>query len=328
MASIVAYIEIREDAITRASLFVLAEARRLADDLGATVYALLALGPTAPEGLDAMAGQVGSAGADRILCCADDALAGPSLDASHGPLLATVAGRLKPNLVLFPTGETGAELGRPLAVRMGAAFLPCASLSILPATEANPAQPVVSCWRAAGDGQRLVNLRESEHPVVATLRAGLARAALGEPATDMEMLSYPEPPRPLPRFLSTETDPTAEVAVAERLLLIEENVSGDTRNALAAVLPPTVPALTPEDPRRKALASACPAGLLLVAPAAYKAGSAWPGIAPDTLVALLAPRGVERELAMVKLCARPEKDAPLGGLIGALQKAKNRGKTS
>jgi electron transfer flavoprotein alpha subunit len=145
MASIVAYTEIRDAAITASSRCALAEVRRVADDLGATVYALLALAPTTPDGLAALAGGVGTAGADRILCCADEALQGPPLDATHGPLLAAVAERLRPTLVLFPEGEAGAELARPLADRMKAFFLPGSFLEILAANDSEPAQLVVRC---------------------------------------------------------------------------------------------------------------------------------------------------------------------------------------
>jgi electron transfer flavoprotein alpha subunit len=195
MASIVAYTEVRHQAMTASSRFALAEARRVADELGATVYALLALAPAAAEELSALAGEVGSAGADRILCCADSALAGPSLDATHGPLLAAVAERLRPTLVLFPAGEAGPELGRQLALRMTASYLPGSSLDILAAKDAELAQVVVRCEQADHDSPRAVNLREAERPVVATLRAGNAPAQLGEPASEMEMLIYPPPSR-------------------------------------------------------------------------------------------------------------------------------------
>jgi electron transfer flavoprotein alpha subunit len=191
MASIIAYTEILDAAMTAPSRFALAEARRVADDLGATVYALLALGPTTPDELTTLAGHVGTAGADRILCCSDEALARPPLDATHGPLLAAVADRLRPILVLFPEGETGPKLGRPLAERMSAAFLPCSALAIQAATDLEPAQVVVRCQEGDRGEERVVRLREIEKPVVATLRAGTAPLALGEPASEMEMLLYP-----------------------------------------------------------------------------------------------------------------------------------------
>jgi electron transfer flavoprotein alpha subunit len=191
MASIIAYIEIRDAAVTAPSRFALAEARRVADDLGATVYALLALGPTTPDELTALAGQVGTAGADRILCCSDEALAGPPSDATHGPLLASVAERLRPLLVLFPEGETGPQLGPPLAARMDAAFLGRAALAVQAATDLEPAQVVVRSRQDDHGEERVVRLREIEKPVVATLGAGTAPPALGEPASEMEMLLYP-----------------------------------------------------------------------------------------------------------------------------------------
>jgi electron transfer flavoprotein alpha subunit len=320
MASIVAYIEVRQAALTAPARFALAEARRVADTLGATVYALLAIGPATPEELEELAGRVGKAGADRILCCADEALAGPSLAATHGTLLATVAEHLRPFVVLFPAGETGSELGRPLAVHMGAAFMPCASLEILPANDLQPGQLQIRCWRAACDGQRVVNLHDFDRPVVASLSAGMAPPVLGEPALEMEELIYPEPSRPLPRILSAEPDPGTDVVLAEKLILLEEGVSDTTRVALESALTPEVQVLVPEDPRRKALARACPTALLVVASSASKANFR-PGIAPHTLVALIAPRGVEREFSLVKECARPEKDAPLGGLVAALSRA-------
>ncbi|HEX7599330.1 MAG TPA: hypothetical protein VF518_14030 [Polyangia bacterium] len=320
MASIVVYMEIRQTALTGPARFALAEARRVADSLGATVYALLAIGPASPEELEDLAARLGTAGADRTLCCADSALHGPSLDATHGTLLTTVVEHLRPILVLFPAGETGPELGRPLAARMEAAFLPCASLELLPATDLGPGQLLLRCWRAAADGQRVVNMLGFERPVVASLRAGAAPSALGEPAQEMEELVYPETERPLPRTLSAEPDSAADLVLAERILLLEEKVNEATLASLQATLPREVQVLGPTDPRRQSLGQACPAGVLVVAPAAGETPSL-PGIAPDALVALLAPKGAERELALATVCARPVKDAELGGLIAALARS-------
>jgi hypothetical protein len=49
----------------------------------------------------------------------------------------------------------------------------------------------VRCQDGDRGEERVVRLREIEKPVVATLRAGTAPPALGEPASEMEMLSYP-----------------------------------------------------------------------------------------------------------------------------------------
>ncbi len=323
MASIVAYIETRGDTPTAASRFVLAEARRLADAVGATVYALLTLGPTAPEVLEAVAGKVGVAGADRVLCCADEALTGPPLDATHGALLAKVAERLRPNLVLFPAGEAGHELGRPLAVRLAAAFLPYASIRLAPATESSLIAPLVCCWKADFSGKHLVNLRKVTHQVIATLMAGQAPAGLGEPAMDIELLTYPPPRRPGPRVVSSEPDPAGVVAQAERLLLLETKVDEHTQRTLEAAVPAGIPVLGPDDPRRQALTTACPSALLVAAPSGSKRWSL-PGLAPDALVAMLAPRTVVRDFALSNLSVRPESDLPLGGLLATFAKKPGR----
>jgi hypothetical protein len=323
MASIVAYIETREGTPTTASRFVLAEARRLADAVGATVYALLTIGPTKPEGLEAVAGKVGVAGADRVLCCADEALAGPPLDATHGAVLAKVAERLRPNLVLFPAGEVGQELGRPLAVRLAAAFLPFASIRLVPATESSPAAPLICCWKADFSGKHLVNLRKITHQVIATLMAGEAPSVLGEPAMDIELLTYPAPTRPQPRVVSSEPDPATVVAQAQRLLLIENKVDADTQRVLEAAMPPGIPVLGPNDPRRLALTTACPCALLVAAPSGSKRWSL-PGLAPDGLVAMLAPRTTIRNFALSNVSARPESDLPLGGLLATFAKKPER----
>lgn len=323
MASIVAYIETREETPTAASRFVLAEARRLADAVGATIYALLTVGPTKPEGLESLAAKVGVAGADRVLCCSDEALAGPPLDATHGLLLAKLAERLRPNLILFPAGEAGHELGRPLAVRLAAAFLPFSSIRLAPATESSPAAPLVCCWKPDFSGKHVVNLRKVTHQVIATLMAGEAPPVLGEPAMDIELLSYPPPTRPGPRVVSSEPDPATEVAQAQRLLLLETQVDGDTQRALEAAVPPGIPVLGPGDPRRQALTTACPSAVLLAAPAGSKQW-ALPGLAPDGLVAMLAPRPVVRDFALSNINARPESDLPLGGLLATLAKKPER----
>jgi hypothetical protein len=74
---------------------------------------------------------------------------------------------------------------------MEAAFLPGSSLEILPGTDSEPAQLVVRGEPDDQGKERVVRLREIERAVVAILRAGNAPPALGEPASDMEMLNYP-----------------------------------------------------------------------------------------------------------------------------------------
>ena len=242
MASIVAYIEVRESAMTNPSRFVVAEARRIADAAGATVYALLTLGSCSHVEIDQLAAQVSAAGADRILCSSDEILAGVPLDVTHGMLLAQIAERLRPLLFLFPAGGVGIELGPPLAVRIGAAYFPHASIDVraedrMP--EAASQRIVLHRWRAARDGQRRVDVADLERPVVATLAAATVSRPLGEPCAEVEMLPCPEPKYARPRELTSEiTAEDSEVELCSAMVLSAAPVSPAIRSALNADLAP------------------------------------------------------------------------------------------
>jgi electron transfer flavoprotein alpha subunit len=217
MASIVAYIELREGAITPSSRFVVAEARRVADVVGATVYALLTVGEIEQARIDRLAAEVSAAGADRVLCSSAQALAGPVLDVTHGALLAQVAGHLCPVILLFPAGGVGAELGPPLAVRIGAAYLANASIDVRVedrAPDPTSQRVVLTRWRAARDGQRRIDVADLERPVVASLGSGPVPPALGEPYAEVEMIPCPDPGPTAPRLLGSEVDMDAAVEVS------------------------------------------------------------------------------------------------------------------
>ena len=267
MASIVAYIELREGVVTRPSRYAVAEARRVADAAGATVYALLTIGPLGQVEIDKLASEVSAAGADRILCSSADALAGPPLDATHGPLLAQVAEHLRPVLLLFPAGGVGAELGPPLAVRIGAAYLANASIELV-AEERAPdlasQRVVLTRWRAARDGQRQVDVGDLERPVVASLACGIATAALGEPYAEVEMLPYPESSHAGPSLLAAKIDGTAGPELCSALVWSLSRLDGDSRTAL----PAGAAFVVASEASAPALATASPMELFLLSPAA------------------------------------------------------------
>ena len=240
MASIVAYIELRQGAITRPSRFAVAQARRVADSAGATVYALLTVGTLSQAEIDELATEVSAAGADRILCSSAESLAGPPLDVTHGPLLAQVAERLRPVLFLFPAGGTGAELGPSLAVRVGASYLANAHIDVA-AEERGPnvvsERVVLTRWRAARDGQRRVDVGDLERPVVASLACGIASTGLGEPYTEVEMLPCPEPGAAGPQLISCAIDSAAGPEICSALVWSAGEIDPATRAGLPAELP-------------------------------------------------------------------------------------------
>jgi electron transfer flavoprotein alpha subunit len=209
MASIVAYIELREGAITRPSRFAVAEARRIANSAGATVFALLTVGPLAQADMDRLACEISAAGADRILCSSSDTLGEPALDATHGALLAQVAEHLRPVLFLFPAGGTGVQLGPPLAVRIGAAYMANARITVKAEgrePDPNSQRVILSKWRAARDGLRKIDVGDLERPVVASLISGSFQPPAGEPYAEVEMVPCPDAKFPEVRVIASKLD--------------------------------------------------------------------------------------------------------------------------
>jgi hypothetical protein len=242
MASIVAYIELRNDLITTPSRFVLSEARRIADMVGATVYGLLTVGPLSHFQIENLAAEVSAAGADRILCSSANELTGPPLDITHGPLLTHVVDHLRPVLVLFPAGGSGTELGPPLAVRIGAAYIPNASLEVSPNT--NSPEPslrvVLTRWRAAHDGQRKIDIGDLERTVVATLPCGLVSTPLGVSYTEVEMIPCPEFKHSDIKIVNCVPDNAASLELFPTIVCLAPSLENAEKAAIRHSLPKQV----------------------------------------------------------------------------------------
>jgi electron transfer flavoprotein alpha subunit len=241
MASIVAYIELREGAITPSSLFAIGESRRIAQAVGATVYGFLALGPLSQTETDRLAEQVTAAGADRVLCSSDPTLAGPALDISHGAVLAQLADHLRPVLFLFPAGGVGTELGPSLAIRVGAAYCPAARIEIhhldLGPTNVSP-RILLTRWRAARDAIRRIDVGDLERPVVASLAAGHGIDLPGESCAEVETIPCPTPRQTELRVLGAEADANADIEVCPTLVCVPAATPAAERDELGALLPP------------------------------------------------------------------------------------------
>jgi hypothetical protein len=282
MASIVVYIELRAGTVTRPSRFAVAEARRVADRAGATVYALFTVGPLAQAAIDQIASEVSAAGADRILCSSAEALAGPALDATHGALLAQVAAHLRPLLFLFPAGGTGSELGPALAVRIGAAYLANAAVDIVADASAGDPPTVrvlLSRWRAAGDGQRRVDVGELERPVVASLPCGIVASALGEPYAEVEMLPCPDASHPELRCLSLAPDRAAAAELCSAL--VWSTTPLDLASVLSAPTPGGVALVVAESLAASVVEGVSPAEVLLLSPLTGNEARTWALFAPS-----------------------------------------------
>jgi len=269
MASIVAYIDVREGMVTAPTRFLLAEARRVADFAGATVYALLALGPLDHSKIDELAEQVSAGGADRVLCSTHERLAGPPLDATHGGILGQVAEHLRPVLFLFPAGGVGVELGPSLAVRTGAAYVPNAHLELRSErSDVAPASQrvVLTRWRAAGDGRRRIDVGDLERPVVAVLASGRVSRPRGQPSPEVETIPCPEPRFPELRLLEFEALPDSAVEECSALVCTAVPADAAALASLKSALPAGAALLTTPSQDVAALQAARPSHVFLLSP--------------------------------------------------------------
>jgi electron transfer flavoprotein alpha subunit len=114
MATILTFAEQRDGKLRRASLEVVAEARRLAGPLGAGVTAVV-VGP----GSESLAGELASYGAERVVVYDDAAFATYATEAWARALAQAVA-EAKPSVVLLPFTAIGKDLAPRVAAKTGA----------------------------------------------------------------------------------------------------------------------------------------------------------------------------------------------------------------
>jgi electron transfer flavoprotein alpha subunit len=313
LANIIVFVEVRQGATTVASRFAVSEARRVASELGATVYAVLITGSASEKAIEGHGRVIGQAGADRILCCSDAALDGPLLDATVGPFLAALAQRLRPVLTLFPAGTVGPALGPPLALRLGALFHPRASLEIAP--DPAGAKLWLRRFRAADGSIRALDVGTlRSRPAVATLPAGPDPAPRGAPEAEVEMLPYVAPP-PAIRELSSEPDDGESLELAPAVLAVGADVKPAELSALRAAAPAGA-VVVREGERPPGLDVACPARLLVAGKAAT-AGIVRRSLAPGTRVAVAGGKTAEKDLGRIDVVWRPAKEG-LSPLVAAL----------
>lgn len=330
MASIVAYIELREGAITRPSRFVVAEARRIADSAGATVFALLTVGPLAQVEMDRLASEISAAGADRILCSSADTLGGPALDATHGALLAQVAEHLRPMLFLFPAGGTGIQLGPSLAVRIGAAYMTNASIAVR-AEEREPypasQRVILSKWRAARDGLRTIDVGDFERPVVASLVSGAFPPPGGEPYAEVEMVPCPDAKFPDVHVIDSDLDATADFELCEALVWSGKS-SEASKIPLRTELPAGACLVTTDEIASTAVRVAAP-GFCFVLPSEQSELSALlPWLAPDVTVTRVVHGSDSGTKSRNADSAAESADADLAELAAALRRFRGEGAAS
>jgi len=329
MASIVAYIELREGAITRPSRFVVAEARRIADSAGATVFALLTVGPLAQVEMDRLASEISAAGADRILCSSSDTLGGPALDSTHGALLAQVAEHLRPVLFLFPAGGTGVQLGAPLAVRIGAAYMANASIAVrAEGREPDPdsQRVILSKRRAARDGVRRIDGGDLERPVGASLISGTFPPPAGERYAEVEMVPCPDSKFPEARVIDSELEPAAGLELCAALVCSGSSTES-AELALRTELPAGAYLVAADEAESPALRVAAPQNCFILPSVHSRLSTPSFWMAPEAVVTR-----VDRDSGSGKSQGAEDgaasTDSDLAELSAALRQARGQGEAS
>jgi hypothetical protein len=182
VANILCVIELLGGRALPVSLEVLGQGRRLASELGATLYAVVAL-PKAPSwSEDDLVAQLAAHGADKVVLATDEALAdGEELRwGTHGGPLSAVCDQLSPSLLLFGLTPAAREVAARAAARMGAAFLARAWI------ELHEGQLRLG----EGDGAESRALDgDLEFAVVATVPAGRYAIAAGDDEAEVEVLA-------------------------------------------------------------------------------------------------------------------------------------------
>lgn len=186
MANILVFIEKDEDAPTAASLEVLAEARRIASCVGATLHALLPCETPPTYGSEDLVAVLSRYGADKVVLitgCPD----GPAHFATHGPALLAACDRFPPLLVLFPE-PAGHDLAPRTAFHLRALYAPGAQLGDAsePGTFEQPVFRRRFRWCEAVTAQR---------PLVLTIRQGPAASPpAGDDEAEVVVLQAPKDP--------------------------------------------------------------------------------------------------------------------------------------
>lgn len=182
MANVLCVIELYEGRALPVSLEVLGQARRVSTELGATLYAVVAL-PRAPSWSDDdLVATLASHGADKVVIATDETLGGGEelRWGTHGAALAAVCDLLSPSLLLFGATPTAREVAARAAARIGAAFLHEAWI------EAKGGE--LGLYEGAGADARTID-GELEFAVVATVPAGRYVAAIGDDEAEVEVVA-------------------------------------------------------------------------------------------------------------------------------------------
>jgi electron transfer flavoprotein alpha subunit len=196
--------ELFDGAVRRVTLELLAKARRLADERGGLVAAVL-LGADVGRHADLLARH----GADRVLIADDPRLAHYATEPYAAALTQAIrAGR--PTAVLLPSTYVGRDLAPRVAGRLGLGLTgDCIDLTI------DAAGRLVQ-WKPAFGGNVVAPILSRTRPEMATVRPGVlpTASARAHAAVDVERIPLAELPVSRLRVIDRHRDPSAARAAA------------------------------------------------------------------------------------------------------------------
>ena len=176
MANVLVFVEVADGRPAGGSLRALAEGRRVATELGATVYAVATCATPPAYGENDLVAVLSRHGADRVVLATGAELVGRPAFATHGAAMQSVCERFPPALVLFANGSAGLDIAPRLAARIGAAFAARTKLAVDEEGVLALESPVYG-----GTFRRRLEVDDLERSVVATVEPD---GPLSEGATD------------------------------------------------------------------------------------------------------------------------------------------------
>lgn len=164
MANILVYIELVDDSASWASLLALRQARFLATNVGATIYAVLPCATPPLYGENDIIAILSRQGADKVILMTHGDLTPPMVFRSHGEALITAANQFPPALLLLPEGPAAVEIAPRVAARLGGLFTRHPDLSLQEGSTVRIDQPLFEDTHV-----RRYDSAELEHSVVAVV---------------------------------------------------------------------------------------------------------------------------------------------------------------
>ncbi len=127
MANFLVIVELVDGTVAPSALEILGQARRMGTQLGATVFALLAMPQPDGERLDELGAVLGAHGADRVIAATTRAQEARGADVDQhwstmGAQIVSIVEAVPPRLVLFAMTPAGREVAPRLAARLSAGY--------------------------------------------------------------------------------------------------------------------------------------------------------------------------------------------------------------